>query len=102
MNEELKKEICLYRKTKYRLIHTNAYASGFNSAKVTDIYIDSSARNRGVKVENFTVIYKVGMPSILVEYGFYTNLEDLCVLRCYREELVKATLRGINKYFDLG
>ena len=63
--------------------------------------IDSGARDRGVKVENFTVIYKVGMPSVLVEYGFYTNLEDLCVLRCYREELVEATIRGIKKYFEI-
>ena len=63
--------------------------------------IDSRAKDRGVKVENFTVIYKVGMPSVLVEYGFYTNLEDLCVLRCYREELVEATIRGIKKYFEI-
>ena len=63
--------------------------------------IDSGAKDRGVKVENFTVIYKVGMPSILVEYGFYTNLEDLCVLRCYREELACATMMGIMKYFGI-
>jgi len=36
-----------------------------------------------------------------VEYGFYTNLEDLCVLRCYRDELVEATIRGIKKYFEI-
>ena len=63
--------------------------------------IDSGARDRGVKVENFTVIYKADMPSILVEYGFYTNFEDLCVLRCYREELVEATMRGIKNYFEI-
>ena len=54
-----------------------------------------------MKVNNFTVIYKAGMPSVLVEYGFYTNLEDLCVLRCYREELAEATIRVIKKYFEI-
>ena len=107
-------------------IHANAYGSSFNSARGTETYIasnassnskkaarliqdeivkafreiDSGAKDRGVKVENFTVIYKVGMPSVLVEYGFYTNLEDLCVLRCYRDKLVDATIRGIKKYFE--
>ena len=42
------------------------------------------------------------MPSVLLEYGFYTNLEDLCVLRCYREELVEDTMRGVRKYFKIG
>ena len=106
-------------------LHANAYSN--ESARGTETYIasnassnskraarliqdevvkafrevDSGAKDRGVKVENFTVIYKAGMPSILLEYGFYTNLEDLCVLRCYREELVDATMRGIRKYFDI-
>lgn len=106
-------------------IHANAYGSDFNSARGTETYIatnassnskkaarliqdelvkafreiDSGSKDRGIKVENFTVIYKASMPSILVEYGFYTNLEDLCVLRCYRDKLVEATIRGINKYF---
>ena len=42
-----------------------------------------------------------GMPSVLLEYGFYTNLEDLCVLRCYRDKLVEATMSGIKKYFEI-
>ena len=108
-------------------IHANAYGSDFNSASGSETYIatnasdnskkaarliqdevvkafkeiDSGARDRGMKVENFTVIYKAGMPSVLIEYGFYTNLEDLCVLRCYRDELVEATIRGIKKYFEI-
>lgn len=108
-------------------IHANAYGSSFNSVRGTETYIatnassnskkaarliqdevfkafkkiDSGARDRGVKVENFTVIYKASMPSILVEYGFYTNFKDLCVLRCYRDKLACATLRGIMKYFEM-
>ena len=108
-------------------LHANAYKNEFNSARGTETYIasnasnnskkaakliqeevfkafkdiDSNAKDRGVKVENFTVIYKASMPSILVEYGFYTNLEDLCVLRCHRDELVIATVNGIKKYFGV-
>ena len=42
--------------------------------------IDNNAKDRGVKSENFTVIYKTSMPSVLCEYGFYSNLEDLKIL----------------------
>ena len=108
-------------------IHANAYGSCFNSVRGSETYvasngsvsskqaarfiqdevvrcfrgIDSGARDRGVKVNNFTVIYNAGMPSILLEYGFYTNLKDLCVLRGYRDDLVEATLRGVRRYFEI-
>ena len=101
-------------------IHANAYGVDFNSVRGTETYvasnasssskkaarfiqdevvkafrdIDSGARDRGVKVNDFTVIYKAYMPSVLVEYGFYTNFKDLRVLMFYRDELVEATLRG--------
>lgn len=52
-------------------------------------------------MENFTVIYKASMPSILVEYGFYTNLEDLCILGGYIDEFTSATVNGIRKYFGV-
>ena len=105
-------------------IHANAYGSGFNSARGTETFVaknassnskraakllqdevvkmfrgvDSRAKDRGVKVENFTVIYRAAMPSVLLEYGFYTNMEDLRVLKECREELVEATIIGIRKY----
>ena len=108
-------------------LHANAYGSGYNTARGTEVFVaknassnskraarlvqdevvkafrkvDGSAKDRGVKVENFTVIYKVGMPSVLVEYGFYTNTMDLCMLRCYREELVEATMKAIKQYFKI-
>ena len=108
-------------------LHANAYGNEFNSARGTETFvaknassnskraakimndevvrafrcIDEKAKDRGVKVENFTVIYKAAMPSILVEYGFYTNREDLCVLKCYREELVQATVNAVKLYFGV-
>ncbi len=107
-------------------LHANAYGCEFNSARGTEVFIaknasnnskkaarlmqdevvkafkniDANAKDRGVKVANFTVIYKAAMPSILVEYGFYTNRQDLCMLKCYRDELVDATIKAIKLYLE--
>ena len=63
--------------------------------------IDTNAKDRGVKSENFTVIYKASMPSVLVEYGFYSNLEDLKILKNNKDELVEATVKAICNYFNI-
>ena len=63
--------------------------------------IDPAAKDRGVKTENFTVIYKALMPSVLIEYGFYSNLEDLKILKNNKDELVEATVKAICNYFNI-
>ena len=63
--------------------------------------IDPTSKDRGVKTENFTVIYKASMPSVLVEYGFYSNLDDLRILKNNRNELVEATVKAICSYFNI-
>ena len=63
--------------------------------------IDPAAKDRGVKTENFTVIYKASMPSVLVEYGFYSNLDDLKILKNNQVELVEATVKAICSYFNI-
>ena len=63
--------------------------------------IDNNAKDRGVKSENFTVIYKASMPSVLIEYGFYSNLEDLKILKNNQAELVEATVKAICSYFNI-
>ena len=63
--------------------------------------LDSNAKDRGVKSENFTVIYKAAMPSILIEYAFYSNLEDLKILKNNKDELVEATVKAICQYFGI-
>lgn len=108
-------------------LHANAYGSDFNNARGTETYIasnasnnsknaaklinnnifdtfkklDTNAKNRGVKTKDFTVIYKSNMPSILVEYGFYTNKSDLKILKNNVDDLVEATMKGICKYFGV-
>ena len=41
------------------------------------------------------------MPSVLVEYGFYSNLDDLKILKNNRNELVEATVKAICSYFNI-
>lgn len=107
--------------------HANAYKSVFNNARGTETFVasnastnsknaakyiqeeivktmkslDKDAKDRGVKTEDWTVIYKAQMPSILLEYGFYTNKADLKILKNNVDDLVEATMKGICKYFGI-
>ena len=87
---------------------TNASTTSKNFAKVLNDNIvkamkelDINAKDRGVKSENFTVIYKASMPSVLCEYGFYSNLDDLKILKNNKDELVEATVKAICNYFNI-
>ena len=86
----------------------NASSTSKNFAKVLDDNIvkvmkelDVNAKDRGVKTENFTVIYKASMPSVLCEYAFYSNLDDLKILKNNRSELVEATVKAICHFFGI-
>ena len=86
----------------------NASTTSKNFAKVLNDNIvkamkniDPASKDRGVKTENFTVIYKASMPSVLVEYGFYSNLDDLRILKNSKDELVEATVKAICQYFGV-
>ena len=87
---------------------TNASTTSKNFAKVLNDNIvkamkelDPASEDRGVKTENFTVIYKASMPSVLCEYAFYSNLDDLKILKNNRSELVEATVKAICNYFNI-
>ena len=89
-------------------IASNASTTSKNFAKVLNDNIvktmkklDPASEDRGVKSENFTVIYKASMPSVLCEYGFYSNLDDLKILKNNKDELVEATVKAICQYFGI-
>ena len=108
-------------------LHANAYGTNFNSARGVEVYhasnasnnsknlakyicdniysdikaIDKNFKNRGVKCQDFTVIYKTITPAVLIEYGFYSNKDDLKILKNNQSDLVEATLKGICKYFNI-
>lgn len=86
----------------------NASSKSKEAAKIMCKHIHNTLKtlrhdsvNRGVKAENFTVIYKASMPSILVEYGFYTNKSDLSILKNNRDKLADATIKAICEYFNV-
>ena len=89
-------------------VGSNASTNSKNAAKYiqdeivkTMKSLDKNAKDRGVKTENFTVIYKAQMPSILLEYGFYTNKADIKILKNNVDDLVEATMKGVCKYFGI-
>ena len=89
-------------------IAKNASSTSKNFAKVLNDEVlkvmkqlDSTAKDRGVKCKDWTVIQKASMPSVLVEYAFYTNLDDLKILKNNRSELVEATVKAICQYFGI-
>ncbi len=86
----------------------NASAKSKNHAKVMCKHIHAALKklradsvNRGVKSENFTVIAKASMPSILIEYAFYTNKKDLEILKKNRAELCEATVKALCESFGI-
>ena len=108
-------------------LHANAYGSTWNTARGVEVYhasnasqnsknaakylcdniyndvknIDTNFKNRGVKCQDFTVIYKTITPAVLIEYGFYSNKDDLKILKNNQSDLVEATLKAICKYFNI-
>lgn len=58
--------------------------------------------DRGVKVDNFTVIRDTEMPSALLEIGFLSNPEDARLLADseFRYDAAEAAVEGIERYFN--
>lgn len=67
-----------------------------------DIYaFDKGFKNRGVKKNNFYVVKHTNCPAILIEYAFYSNKEDLALLKNKRTTFCEATLKGICEHFGV-
>lgn len=84
----------------------NASAKSKTFAKIMNDEIHATLKtlnpksvNRGVKQANHVVTKNAAMPAVLVEYAFYTNREDLKILKNNRQELADATVKAICKYF---
>jgi N-acetylmuramoyl-L-alanine amidase len=67
-----------------------------------DVYVfDKGFKNRGVKKNNFYVVKHTNCPAILIEYAFYSNKEDLALLKNKRTTFCEATLKGICEHFGV-
>lgn len=60
-------------------------------------------RDRGVKAADFHMVREPHMPSLLVECGFMSNLEEakLLLTEAYRLECATEIAQGICEYFDV-
>lgn len=86
----------------------NASSNSKKFAKIVNDQIHATLKtlrpdsvNRGVKNKNFAVIKNAAMPSVLIEYAFYTNKKDLVILKNNRKELAIATVKAICEYFEV-
>ena len=62
----------------------------------------TSARDREVKTEDYTVIVRTKMPAALVEVGFLSDSEECELLQQedYQEKLANGIAAGISEYLD--
>ena len=105
-------------------IHANAYGSGgeWTSPNGWEIYhypgsvlgnqlaeAISNANfpgigmyNRGIKTANFYVIKNTYMPAVLIEHGFFTNIEEIELLKNdeWREKAAQYNVEGIMKFLN--
>lgn len=104
-------------------IHANAYSTGWNSANGWEIFHHENStngkrladaihktsipflglRDRGVKTNTFTVLTNTAMPSVLIEHGFYTNIEECAKLKSleFRKKCAIADTKGILNYLGI-
>lgn len=56
--------------------------------------------SRGVKRAGFKVLHSMNMPSILVEFGYTSNLQDVAILKdyTYRTKMAQALYMGVRDF----
>ena len=100
-------------------IHANADGTGYNwtSVRGWEIHIVGKGgkaeklakaihkhsipilglKDRGVRISNFQVLRDTDMPAVLIEHGFYTNIEECDILKTeeFRQKCAEADAKGI-------
>ena len=104
-------------------IHANAFGTELNSASGWEIYSNPYSakgaalakcihdesmpflgiKDRGMKLEPFYVVKNTIAPAVLIEHGFYTNKDELELLKLdwFQEKCAIADAKGILKYFGI-
>ena len=65
-------------------------------------FVNAGRRSRGVKQNNFIVLWAASMPAVLVEVGFVTNPDEARYLSSSegQEETARAILEAVRQYQD--
>jgi N-acetylmuramoyl-L-alanine amidase len=105
-------------------IHANAYGSTWNNANGIETFVyvtkprvsyelaqkiqrnlitSTGLKNRGVKTADFHVLRESNMDAVLVECGFYTNPEEVKLIRSesYRRKCAEAITKAIVDQYKL-
>jgi N-acetylmuramoyl-L-alanine amidase len=85
-------------------LETYYFDSGLPLAQTTHTTIlqNVNVRDRRVRKARFYVLRKSSMPSILVEVGYVTGVEDSPQLatQAYQSQMAQAIARGILQYIQ--
>lgn len=107
-------------------LHANAFGTGWTSANGTEVFVCKNASSssvnagklinnqivkdlgttdrtfgKGVKYNDYFVIKNTNMPGVLIEYGFYSNKQEVEILKNKKPELAESTIKGICAYFGI-
>jgi N-acetylmuramoyl-L-alanine amidase len=88
-------EIYIYKKGSY----SEQLAKAIHSAAIPAVGLS----DRGIKTVPYYVITNSNMPAVLVEHGFYTNQNEIRLLKSgdFRERLAIADAKGILSFFGV-
>ncbi|MCL2694403.1 MAG: N-acetylmuramoyl-L-alanine amidase, partial [Oscillospiraceae bacterium] len=78
----------------------SAISSSVASYFTNSVYSDGADKNRGAKNSYFWVTVQQDFPSVMVELGFVSNLEDAMALanETHQDGIAAAIVRGIQNY----
>jgi N-acetylmuramoyl-L-alanine amidase len=80
----------------------NSISASLSSYFQNHVYSDRSNRNRGAKYDYFWVTLAQDFPSVLVEMGFVTNMEDAMALgnAAHQAGAATAIADGVQRYLN--
>jgi N-acetylmuramoyl-L-alanine amidase len=91
----------------YSKSNNTANKAGLTSQKLASMFLSSitqslGTKNRTVKAENFTVIYKNTVPAVLIELGFLSNKQEHFNLtnQQYQEKAAKTIYQTLLQVFE--
>lgn len=77
---------------------SNQLAAAISDSNFPEIGI----HNRGIKTANLYVIKNTYMPAVLIEHGFFTNIEEIELLKSdeWREKAARYNVEGIVNFLN--
>lgn len=81
---------------------TNNQSAMFAQLLIPELHTVGSLTQRTHRFAGFRVLKSVDVPSVLIELGFLTNLEDESAMRGnrWRRNMATAIARAVDTYFD--